>query len=170
MSARLLSCFTLLAISATAAQAVSYADFDQINDPVSVGNPVTGYFDLTLPAPENDGAFMQGYPGSGNGWFQDIDGFETGMAITGASVSLWLSDPLGGKEVWNINLLVESGVDANNQVTFEQALSTGGGSFSKYFQATGFQMERFWWRSARLENSTMKSEPFQVSFKWTPPC
>jgi hypothetical protein len=114
----------------TSVYALPYADFDLVNQTASVGSPVTGTFDLTLPAPEGDAAYMSGYPEGGNGLFQDLTGFVPGMTVTDASVGFWLSDPNGGRERWDII------VTAADTVTLSASLATGS-AFSKHFQATG---------------------------------
>lgn len=133
MTMRPIKLLAAAGLATTSVLAVPYADFDQLNQSATTSQSVSGQFDLTLPAPENDAAYMSGYPGTGNGLFADIAGFQPGMTVTSATISLWLSDPNGGRESWDIDLLV---VDpSNNQVTLQQALSSGG-SFTKHFQAT----------------------------------
>ena len=133
MTLRPIQLLAVAGLATTSALAVPYADFDILNATATVGGAVTRQFDLTLPTPENDSADMIGYPGTGNGLFQDISGFQPGMNVTSASILLWLSDPNGGREQWNLDLLLDPDGDG---AFFRQALSAGG-AFSKYFQATG---------------------------------
>jgi hypothetical protein len=105
--------------------ALPYTDFDVVNSSVNTTTPYNGTFDLTLPGGENDSATMSGYV-NGNGFYQDVGGFQIGSTVTGAAISLWLSDPNGEKESWAAYL---------SPSTLNEMFS-GGGAFVTRFEAT----------------------------------
>src|SRR4051812_11055347 len=121
---RILACAAGLIASQTLF-AVPYTDFDVINRSVNPVTPYLGQFDLTLPGGENDSATMSGYV-NGNGTYSDVGGFQPGMVLGSAAISLWLSDPLGGRESWAATL-----------TDFSQLLTVGS-SITTHFQATDF--------------------------------
>lgn len=123
-SAKKLVCLLSLMVSPTVF-ALPYTDFDVVNSAVNASTPYNGTFDLSLPGGESDSATMSGYI-NGNGFYQDVGGFQIGSTVTSAAISLWLSDPNGGKESWAAYL---------SPSTLNEMFS-GGGSFVTRFEAT----------------------------------
>ena len=123
-SAKKLVCLLGLMVSPSVF-ALPYTDFDVVNSSVNTTIPYSGTFDLTLPGGENDSATMSGYV-NGNGFYQDVGGFQIGSTVTGAAISLWLSDPNGEKESWAAYLAPS---------TLNEMFS-GGGAFVTRFEAT----------------------------------